>query len=504
MMALQPEMPAAEGPARRLVIAQPPLDGAAPLSAGVLRFSTVSHGELRPHLGLVVKVAYSFAAEGGLSLIQAPPPCLDIESDLPGAAEGELSYASDFVPGKRAVDVLVTGHAYAELPAERIDAAITIGDRRREIVLVTSGATPQKPLSSAYLRGHDGVSPADPTGPVQVVEPWWEMPEGFDLSKHASATPSQRIPALPPGSHIELVGLSARARRRVLELPDVRPGAVLVGREEQGIPIVLSCDTLWIDTDAEILVLAYRGSVPIFPAVEAAARVGHVELWLDPVRQPMKASEVRRALQRGHFAYAHEYGDAIAGEAPPPIPADQGSARSYTLWGPSPQATIPLERYAQISAEMQEKREPRGDTLLRHELDEDRWALEERAWMEWMAAGAIRGDALPAKRFGDLFLAAQEALAAPAEAARGVDEYVPVKAAMEAGADPTKALAAFSMTLPEWMRLDRRFTQAMAKDGTLRAEIERKVASAEVDPRLLDDEAGLPAIDDEDEDEDEA
>jgi hypothetical protein len=76
---------------------------------------------------------------------------------------------------------------------------------------------------------------------------------------------------------------------------------------------------------------------------------------------------------------------------------------------------------------------------------------------------------------------------------------------MDAGADPTKVLAAFEMTLPVWMRLDRRMSRAASTDAALRDEIEARTRAAPIDPRLLDDEAAFAAAaaraeeDDEDE-----
>lgn len=478
MIVAQPAWTAALGPA---------------LAAGTLRYEVADEGgRVSPRLGLILKAAMSFAEGDEARLIAPPPPCFARASELPGAAPEELAYPSDYVPERDGADVLLHGHAYAELPSPRIEAAIAVADVRRSLTLVAGGPAAALPLSAAYLREADGQRPAPPAGPVATP-----LASGLHVrellpDRYASAAPGQRAASLQADAVIEMTGLSRRARRRVVRLPALAPQAVAVSRSGEDVPFELRCDTLWIDTDREELVLVWRGAIPL-AGDAAAGSLARIDVWMEATAEPRSTDDVRQQLQRGHFAYAREEDDAAGGELPPPIPEDELREAKLSLWDQSPEATLPMERYAQISAELQEKREPRAETLRRHGLDEDGWGLEERAVMEGLAAAAMGGDAAPANAFGLLFLAAQEALAAPEEAARGVAEYAEVKAAMDAGADPSKVLAAFAMTLPVWMRLDRRMHRAALADPALRDEIEARTAAATVDPKLLDDEAFFAA-----------
>ncbi|AKT38164.1 DUF2169 domain-containing protein [Chondromyces crocatus] len=484
----------------RIIWGQPEIEGGVRLSSGVMRSRSPTGGAARDSIVLVAKAALQFPPEGEEALLIPPPPLsLDVLSSLSGATESELAYASDFVPGKPSVEVLVTGHAYAEEAAHRIDASLGVGAMHRSFTLVASGPATRLPLSSAYLRDTDGKRTTAPVGPIRPP-PRSGAREPLNPDAHSYASPSQRLDTIPPDAALELVGLSPRARRRVIRLPDLTPMAIAVSRFGDDIPISLTCDTLWIHTDEERLVLVWRGPIPLPPTTDPAT-IERIDLWLARAGEPVDVDSVRRRLQRGVFAFAVEEADVIEGRAPPPIPPEQLAAVRYALWEESPEPALPLEAYARISAELMEKRESRADVLLHHQLDEDAWTVEERAWLEWMGAAAMRGDAQPAKEYGDLFLEAQEALAGPDEAARTIDDYVPIKAAMDRGADPTKVLAAFTMTLPEWLRLDRRFSTLAASDAALRAEIEAKSRATSVDPRLLDEDESSDE-DDEDEDED--
>jgi hypothetical protein len=478
---------------QRLIVAQPAgPSGSAPLAAAAMLYQISEDERVRWRLTLIAKAAYAFGPAGDGSIGEALAPraplaaSLARKSELPGAA-GEDAYPDDFIPEKARVDVLLTGHAYAERPAERLDASLALGEARRSFALIAGGPARALPLSSAYLRDPSG-GPALPVGPLPS-SPFYGLYD-LDAERFAVAVDAQRTDAVEPGAELELVGLSPRAPRRTLRLPAFEVRAMAVSRMGENIPLVMRCDTVWVDTDREELVLVWRGAVPL-AGDDALATIVRVDLWTSPLDDPPALEDVRRALQRGIFAYALEQDEAERGVAPPPIPEEELRAAKLSLWEQSPEGTLSFQRYAQISAELQEKREPRAETLRRHGLDEDGWGLEERAVMEGLAAAAMRGDAMPAQVFGDLFLAAQEALAAPEEASRGVAEYAPVKAAMEAGADPAKVLAHFDMTLPVWMRLDRRMTRAAATDPHLREAIEAATARAEVDPRLLDDEAAF-------------
>jgi hypothetical protein len=170
--------------------------------------------------------------------------------------------------------------------------------------------------------------------------------------------------------------------------------------------------------------------------------------------------------------------DAPAGDDEPPEDPGASVEARYQGWTDrAPDPRLPLQEYAAIAAELAEEREPRTAVLLRHDLDEDAWTLEERAWLERIGNAAMEGDTSLALAYGDRFVAAQDALGAPGEQARSLDDYLAIRVAMEAAEDPCAALRDRSLTLSVWMRLDRRFARARAADPALGDEMERRLAT---------------------------
>lgn len=494
-----------------IIVAQPRVDGSALLSVGVLPWTHAGpriEGEDAQQLTFIVKAAFSYApgpdgeTPDPAVIIEPPPLRVDQPSALPGAdEEDELAYPSDFVLRKVMAEVLLTGHAYAELPSARLGASFKLGPAERLFSAVAGGVARRLPLAAAYLRTVDGTRAVDPVGPVERVPFLVELPEDLDYGYHQSAVDAQQLDEIEPGPVIEMSGLSPRAPEITVRLPAVQPRAVASFIDGEDRPIPLSLDTIVIDTDAEQVTAVWRGASSVSSAA-AVSEIERLDVWLDPVDAPRDLASVRRDLLRGVYAHAIEVnhdGSALA-VLPEPLPEDLLAAK-YALWDQAPEPALPLERFALISAELMEERERRADTLLRHQLDDEQWTLEERAWLEKMGAASNEGDAGPAERFGALFIAAQDTLAGPHEASRTLDDYVRVRAAVERGADTHASVTFFEMTMPEWLRLDRRFAAEAAADPALMREIERRVREEPVDPRLLVDPDDDFASDEDDEDE---
>jgi len=185
-------------------------------------------------------------------------------------------------------------------------------------------------------------------------------------------------------------------------------------------------------------------------------------------------------------AYAIEERDFVA-DAPSDL--DEDAMAAYAAWDEPVEPTLAVGDYARIAAELAEGKEPRGSTLDRHGLDEDGWALEERAWLDRMASAAMNGDASPTVEYGDRFVAEQDALARPEEAKTTLEDYAALRAAMEKTGDPPALLARRSLTLPEWMRLDRRWTRRAADDPEVAARLDRALAAARAAAGDVDEEA---------------
>jgi hypothetical protein len=174
-------------------------------------------------------------------------------------------------------------------------------------------------------------------------------------------------------------------------------------------------------------------------------------------------------------------------DAMPEDPTERAIS-AYSAWdGNACEPAIPLAAYAAVSAELSEDREPRHVVLARYRLDEASWAVQERAWLEKMADRTMQGDATLAVAYGELFMAAQDRLARPEEAGRTLEDYAGMLAAVERHGDITDALKPWSMTLAEWMRLDRTWSARAEADPTVTAEIERRLREERA--RLVPEEA---------------
>jgi hypothetical protein len=460
-------------------------------------------------LTIIVKATFTFSpqADRALSagssepavitaaLSREPEPIsLARRYDLPTALEGDLRYPSDFVPYKPACDVLLVGHASSDLPETSIQARVSVADVSRSFMAAQGSPAVKIPLLRENIRDEGGDAPAEPVGPSPLQEIKLARgdrhPVDFDYSVYMSAAPSLRATSIGPDDVIELEGLSPRAPRVDIELPGLAPRARLAGESYYGPPVEMRCDTLWIDTDREVLVLVWRGSVPLIPLDEDY--VGKVLVSLELADAPRDFDTLRRELQRGSFTYAVFPSDLARGAAGGAGDEDDDGEgdlelklEQFEAQEAPPEPSLSLERYAQISAELAEAREPRRDCLKRHELDEDAWGVEDRAWSSRIAEHVQRGDTSLAARQAELFIAAQDSLADPSEAGVSIDDYAALKVALAAG-DPAKVLADRKMTLPQWMRIDRRWTRAALSDQKLKADLEsRMLALRARAPRAL-------------------
>jgi Uncharacterized protein conserved in bacteria (DUF2169) len=472
----------------RIVVAQiEPRSGAlggapdgepAPLRVGLVRWSQGG-----PRISVVAKATFSFAqpdpGERVTAVVAAEqqPLSLARPSQQNGAAPGELYYPSDFVPRKAKADVLVVGHAYAMSPAARIDAAIRVGELRRAFTVMAGVPTDRIPLSSGYVRAADGLHRADPVGPAALGEipRAADLRDDFDFLVYSGAAPSSRAAAIPSNATVELLGLSHSRRSLTVALPGLSP-RVFVERGELGpIAVEMTCDTLWITTDHELCVLVWRGSFDA--AAPGADEVERLLCALEPDAAPRSFAELRGEVQRAAFALAVEEPDLLPGAEPPP--GDAVAIAKYSSWEDgAAEPRITLAQYSQISAELTENREPRGDVLRRSNLDEDRWTVEERAWLSKMSDGAMRGDATLAVAYSELYLAAQDGLTRPAELERTLADYAEIRAAMDEAEDPATVLRARSLSLSEWMRLDRRWSREAASHPGVAADLSRLLTAA--------------------------
>ncbi|MBW2458574.1 MAG: DUF2169 domain-containing protein [Deltaproteobacteria bacterium] len=471
----------------RLVVVQPRTpSGVADrwLPVGV----TTSRAEA-PRLTVVVKMTLSFRqsskATGPVRARLAAdqlPLSLDEPSLAFDARPDELHYASDFAPRKAAADVLVVGHAHPAEPVRHFTGSVTLGELERRFAVQCEEPLPAIALAcSSLVPGDDGEPvPLGPTQPPGHDDTWHG--EDFDYACYNAAHPLQRTDSIDPSAPLRLIGLSRHCSERFIKLPGLAPQAWVNDRFRGVRPVELTADTLWLDVDRELAVLVWRGDVEV---IENGSELERIVVSLDRAERPRSHEQVLPLLQRGQVAYAARPVDLEPGADPIPTDDDVLRLHRYKTWrSRAPQPEISIEQYATISAELAECATPeeRRDVMECHGFDEDGWTIEERAWLEKMAQGALDGDARLAAVYSDLFVRAQDELAQANEAKRTFAEYLDIAEAMAQTAEPQKALADFGLTLPMWMRLDRRCRAEMTDDGELEARYRERMGQLKAAP----------------------
>jgi hypothetical protein len=179
---------------------------------------------------LIVKATFSIGVDGSITLSPTQKPLsLEVRS-----ADGKVTYPSDFVPHKSAVDVLVVGED------ARIDdppATLSFGG-----------------LSTTTRH-------AGPIAAQDARDAQWSAPD-FDFARFQAAQPAQRLPHLTLPAHLAFSrgGLSLKAR---IDLP--APSVRIVKRTARGwanetpLDVALSCDTVLLEPREKTVVAVFRG-----------------------------------------------------------------------------------------------------------------------------------------------------------------------------------------------------------------------------------------------------
>ncbi|MBW2525793.1 MAG: DUF2169 domain-containing protein [Deltaproteobacteria bacterium] len=451
----------------RIVVVQParpPEQPSSWLSVGVYRWWGPD-----PQLAIVAKATFTYAPRAGalpeqesVRLAGSPAP-MSLDEIHP-VVDGELRYASDFVPRKAHPEVLLSGHAFAaggstESGPTEIDCELQVGAMRRDFAVRWDEPGPAVPLCPDYVVGSGGVD-LRRVGPRAVtVDPQRSHDDSFDFAAYNAAPRSQWCERIAPDGEILLVGLSRHGPRRRLKLPGLSARvAVELPADPELLPVAMVLDTLWIDTDLETMAVAWRGALPVR---NDGSEICRILASLEPHEAPRTSKEQRARLPRGRAAYALRTVDLLPGAEP--VPTDDATLEAarldMALDGPG-EPQLELEQYAQIAAEVADadSAEARAEVLDRHDFDESRWALEERAWLDKMGNEAMDGDVGLAQRYSVAFCAAQDALATPAERERTVLDLAAILVEMESSPDPLAVLGERRISLAQFMRLQRRLT----------------------------------------------
>lgn len=245
-------------------------------------------------LSVFVKVTLSVFGDEPEIPAQMPSVCFD---EIPAfGTPAELDYASDFVPRKRHVDLLLTGHAYAPSPRPVIASRIALftGEKRlfeKRFFALAAEPSLAIPLSSSYLRTEPQPSSAPVT--VRALSPWSELrarqigrlplgvhggplialPPEFDFSVFNAAPPDQRLDVRTAdpaqGLTVLLEGLHPKAPQFRFQLPAERPRVYIRTKDAPGLfEIPLACDTLWIQSDLGYCTTVFRGTIVLKPSQE--------------------------------------------------------------------------------------------------------------------------------------------------------------------------------------------------------------------------------------------
>jgi hypothetical protein len=426
---------------QRVVVTQAEHAGVAgPLSVGVVRWRGAGRALLA-----VVKLTFTIA-EGVVSLAR---------EQLPLEREASPEHPSDFTWTKARCDLLLVGHAHAAEPSRRIVCGVEVGGYQRTLVAVAGSPVESIPLSSGHVREPHGEHPIR-VGPATAArEPPGATFEYLAPETQQTAPEGQQLESVALDAAVTLTGLSPSSASIAFELPGLEPHIYVDDGFDDLEPIPLALDAFLVDADFQRLALTWRGPVP-----HRFVDHGRVERFLvsiERTREPRSVEAIRSATPRGHFFFAAEETDDVDGD-----PEELDVAR-YEALEHAAAPSIGLERYAQVTAELAEKTEPRERVLDRHGFDEHTWTIEERAWMQRMAERVREGDGTEANRFAELFVDAQDGLADEAEP-RDLADYARLKRALRSTDEPEALLETEGVPMAEWMRLERHWLREAGRD----------------------------------------
>lgn len=465
---------------RRLIVCQPEPPAGDPharLTMGVLRWV-----EEVPRVTVIAKVTLGYELDGSVFFSPEPAP-LTLDRPLEGIAGGprEVAEASDVVPRKSALDVVLTGVAHARGPDSHIHGALRLATVRpppegqapwglsRSFVVAASTPSTAIPLTTSYLSPSEG-SQAERLGPERTDADPKTPGSSFDPRAYAVAPPAQQLAWLPDDAlSLHLEGLSPGGHPFALELPALTVRVTLIAALWGDHELPMRCDTLAIDTEARRVTLTYRGDVEVNQDGREIRRIiASVERRGDERADPDRLA----FLQRGTIAFAAEPEDLEPDAPPIPDEHPRLTAARYATWrSKAPPPKLVLDDYTRIAVELTEKREERAVVLARYGFDEDRWTIEERGWLEAMARDALQGDVRLAALHAERFAAIQQELAedvVPIDVAT----YARTRAALELGDEPSVALAELNLSVPAWLRIDDDMQVRAAADPALAAELD--------------------------------
>jgi uncharacterized protein YjbI with pentapeptide repeats len=290
----------------------------APLAVGSLSWRTPAGVE---QLTVIVKATFELRHRKVARLIE--PYALFEDLHYEENDGRSLRVASDYVPRKPSVDVIVTGAVYAP-PGERVAERMVrfavlagdkpildkkiraVGGRERDAAGVVGAPVPFAYLPLRYELAYGGAtSKSNPIGvgadPGDARQPsllnpdnaqlvaglgpvppgwWWRkralaggappvlsegaptIPASLDFAYFNAAPPDQRIQRLVGDETVVIAGLHPSLAEASLPLPGKRAHAALdLNGRRREVPLLL--DTLWLESDTLRCTLTWRGVTPL-------------------------------------------------------------------------------------------------------------------------------------------------------------------------------------------------------------------------------------------------
>ncbi len=159
---------------------------------------------------------------------------------------------------------------------------------------------------------------------------------------------------------------------------------------------------------------------------------------------------------------------------PPPAPADTTAPRKTAPMEPDPAPeTVPIERYAGLSAALSRKGVDRGSVLRAHKLTIAGWGAIDRHWKRALAEQTDRGEKALLHAFDVAYVSAQGELHRPV----GVREYARILIGLDRG-DVGRVLADLELQLSDLMRLQRVWSKRVADAPDLADELAQALEEA--------------------------
>jgi len=141
-------------------------------------------------------------------------------------------------------------------------------------------------------------------------------------------------------------------------------------------------------------------------------------------------------------------------------------------------ALLPVEVYAAIKAEVWKSNATLAGVLERHQLDEAIWHANERRQEEVLAQEAKEGAGELASHLRRALVAARASTTEPSAPTLSLEEYVELRAAVDAAEDAAQVLAAKNLSAEQWHRLRREWHQRSLGDPELAKRLRAKLAEA--------------------------